>query len=534
MSPKELNVSPFRQRINRSLARWLRLLRPAHATLMLTLLVLIPNSLRAAPSGNYLAVDGKSEAPIVVSGVMEISGIADHEDFRKWQLDLLLDGVSETFLAWGEDPEPEEAFLAAVDTTRYPDGEHLLRLRVVHSNMNYNEYTLAVIFANQANGTVTATVRATIAATVTPFTTPTPVDAATEISTPTQTVTPEEQSTEAATATRIATQTPSPTPSATATESPTAPPTETQRLSSPNGLFVNNAKPIRGLLTVEGVAVHPGFRKWQLDLLINGDQTRDTFIALGEEPVTERALLTELDTARYPNGVHVLRLRVVHSNMNYDEYITQVTFDNPLNVVTSAPSLNADGKPIYRGGNGDAILYLTYDDGPSGDTQSILDVLARYDARATFFVLGSAAQGRPDLVRRIHEAGHGVGNHSWNHRKLTGMSEETFNQDILATAAAIGSYAAACLRPPYGATDPSTYAHATALGYPIVLWSIDPTDWRRPGAQAIANHVIARAFPGAIVVLHDGGGDRSQTAAATEIILRELNAQGYRFEAYCR
>ena len=114
------------------------------------------------------------------------------------------------------------------------------------------------------------------------------------------------------------------------------------------------------------------------------------------------------------------------------------------------------------------------------------------------------------------------------------MSEETFNQDILATAAAIGSYAAACLRPPYGATDPSTYAHATALGYPIVLWSIDPTDWRRPGAQAIANHVIARAFPGAIVVLHDGGGDRSQTAAATEIILRELNAQGYRFEAYCR
>ncbi|MBI1294555.1 polysaccharide deacetylase family protein [bacterium] len=521
MSPKQYNGLPFRQRFNRSLARWLRLLRPAHATLLLTLLVVFPDTLQAAPSGNYLAVDGKTTQPLVVSGVIEVRGVADHEDFRKWQIDLLLDGITETFLAWGEDPESEEAFLAAVDTTRYPDGEHLLRLRVVHTHMNYDEYTLAVTFANQPQGTAPSTAVVTATVTVTSSATPTV--------TPTQTATFAEKATE------DSTETPTPTPSATTSPTTAESPTETPRPWSPNGLFVVNAKPIRGLLTAEGVAVHPTFRKWQIDLLINGDQTRDTFIALGEEQVTARALLAEVDTARYPNGVHVLRLRVVHSNMNYDEYITQVIFDNPLNVVaTSAPSPNVDGKPVYRGGNGDAVLYLTYDDGPSGDTQSILDALARYNARATFFVLGNAAQARPALVRRIHEAGHGVGNHSWNHRRLTGMSEESFNEDILATASAIGPYAAACLRPPYGATDPSTYAHATALGYPIVLWSIDPTDWRRPGAQAIANHVIARAFPGAIVVLHDGGGDRSQTAAATEIILRELSARGYRFEAYCR
>ncbi|MEZ4832190.1 MAG: polysaccharide deacetylase family protein [Caldilineaceae bacterium] len=241
-----------------------------------------------------------------------------------------------------------------------------------------------------------------------------------------------------------------------------------------------------------------------------------------------------MDTARYPNGVHVLRLRVVHSNMNYDEYITQVTFDNPQQRGVSSALLTADGKPIHRGGDGEPIIYLTFDDGPSGDTQSILGALARHNAKATFFVLGRSAQGQPDLLQIIYAAGHGIGNHSWSHRKLTGMSEATFNDEVLATQNAIGEHAATCLRPPYGATDPSTYAHATKLGLPVVLWSIDPTDWKLPGAQAIANHVIERAFPGAIVVLHDGGGNRAQTAAAVEIILRELGAQGYRFEAYCR
>ncbi|MEZ4832191.1 MAG: hypothetical protein R2873_09355 [Caldilineaceae bacterium] len=125
----------------RSLSHWLRLLRPAHAALVLTLLMLIPDVLQAAPTEIHLTIDGKDEPSRVVRGVIEITGVADHRDFRKWQLDLLLDGEAETFLALGEDPEPEPAFLAAVDTTRYPDGEHMLRLRVVHSDMNYDEYT---------------------------------------------------------------------------------------------------------------------------------------------------------------------------------------------------------------------------------------------------------------------------------------------------------------------------------------------------------------------------------------------------------
>lgn len=86
-------------------------------------------------------------------------------------------------------------------------------------------------------------------------------------------------------------------------------------------------------------------------------------------------------------------------------------------------------------------------------------------------------------------------------------------------------------RPPYGAVDANTDAYADALGYKVVGWDLDPKDWRRPGADAISSLVIQRAFPGAIVVLHDGGGGSQQTVAAVETILEELSGQGYVFRA---
>jgi lipoprotein-anchoring transpeptidase ErfK/SrfK len=110
--------------------------------LLLTLLA-IPDTVAA--SGNGIVLDGK-----VVSGTLELKGVAQHPTFRKWQVDLLLDGdpARATFLAVGDKPQTEVASLAEVDTSRYPDGEHLLRLRVVHSNLNYDEYFTQVNFAN--------------------------------------------------------------------------------------------------------------------------------------------------------------------------------------------------------------------------------------------------------------------------------------------------------------------------------------------------------------------------------------------------
>jgi peptidoglycan/xylan/chitin deacetylase (PgdA/CDA1 family) len=85
------------------------------------------------------------------------------------------------------------------------------------------------------------------------------------------------------------------------------------------------------------------------------------------------------------------------------------------------------------------------------------------------------------------------------------------------------------LRPPYGAVDANTRQYATQQGYATVLWTIDPQDWRRPGAEAIANHLIEHMSPGAIVLWHNGGGDRSQTIAAYAIAFPALHEQGYVF-----
>jgi peptidoglycan/xylan/chitin deacetylase (PgdA/CDA1 family) len=508
---------------------------------MLASLLATPLTLRAEGDSNHLYVEeaGKLQPP-VVHGVIQIGGVADHPDFRKWQIDLLLGGVEATFLALGEAPQVDPGILTEVDTGRYPNGDHMLRLRVVHTDLNYEEYLFPVIFANgqgedENNSTATAT------PTATQTSTSTPTQTSTSTATATVSASGAETTFETVTATATATVTPSPTATTTATMTATMKVTTTSAPTptpSPNEIFASD-KPVRGSVEIFGVAVHPDFRKWQIDLLISGDQTRETFIALGEEQIPTRSKLTTLDTALYPNGIHVLRLRVVHSNMNYDEYITQIRIDNPLvssnGISTSGAATYNGGRPVYRGAGDEAVVYLTFDDGPYAPyTQQILDLLAKYNAKATFFVVGRAAQGSPDTIKAIYEAGHGIGNHSWSHRKLVGLSEKVFNEEMISTSNAIGSYAAACMRPPYGATDASTYSHSTNLGYSVVLWSIDPVDWKRPGVNAIANHVLSRAFPGAIVVMHDGGGDRSQTVAAVEIILRDLSAQGYTFKAYCR
>lgn len=192
-----------------------------------------------------------------------------------------------------------------------------------------------------------------------------------------------------------------------------------------------------------------------------------------------------------------------------------------------------DGKPI---------LYLTFDDGPSSYTQQVLDLLAQYNAEATFFVLGQSVQGNPDAVRAEITAGNLIGNHTTSHVSVDGLSPDQFMQEIKnveqVVVAAAGDliatdprYAAGSryMRPPYGATDSNTLSYATSLGYAVVLWDIDPQDWRRPGADVIASHIVSSAYPGAIVLMHDGGGDRTQTVAALGMVLSQLSQQGYAF-----
>ena len=91
-----------------------------------------------------------------------------------------------------------------------------------------------------------------------------------------------------------------------------------------------------------------------------------------------------------------------------------------------------------------------------------------------------------------------------------------------------------CLRPPYGAYDAQTSALAAELGKTLTLWNVDPQDWRRPGADQIAEHLLTHARPGAILLMHDGGGERSQTVEALDTVLAELSARGYSFALLCQ
>lgn len=189
---------------------------------------------------------------------------------------------------------------------------------------------------------------------------------------------------------------------------------------------------------------------------------------------------------------------------------------------------------LARPSMSEKVIYLTFDDGPSEYTQQILDVLAEYDAKATFFVLGVQAAADPAMIETIYEAGHGVANHTWKHVNLTTVGWNYFEAEIADTAEAVGKYESPCLRPPYGARTQITYDYAQEMGYTIALWSIDTNDWRLPGANAIANQVLDHLHNHAVVLMHDGGGNRSQTVDGLKILLPRLQAMGYEMRAVCR
>jgi hypothetical protein len=125
--------------------------------------------------------------------------------------------------------------------------------------------------------------------------------------------------------------------------------TPVQAVGTTNGIVTPSADTIvngavNGAVTVEGIAHHPGFRKWQLDLLIDGDQTRTRFIAVGEKMQPEPASLTILDTTRFPNGKHVLRLRVVYTGLQYDEFFTPIVIANANAPTTPAEEMTSADK----------------------------------------------------------------------------------------------------------------------------------------------------------------------------------------------
>ena len=177
-------------------------------------------------------------------------------------------------------------------------------------------------------------------------------------------------------------------------------------------------------------------------------------------------------------------------------------------------------------------VYLTFDDGPSQYTPQILRILRAYGARATFFELGQNVARYPYLTRRVYQQGNSVQNHTWSHPDLRHVSWPVFRSQVQKTDRYIRAqtgYTPRCLRPPYGGTNRLVSHRAAVLGKKIRVWTIDTRDWSRPGTSVIVRRALANVHSGSVILMHDGGGNRSQTVAALPTILRTLKARGFVF-----
>ena len=179
------------------------------------------------------------------------------------------------------------------------------------------------------------------------------------------------------------------------------------------------------------------------------------------------------------------------------------------------------------------VIALTFDDGPSpGQTQAVLRILKKYEVVATFFEIGEEARAHPELSRMTASAGMLVGNHSETHPNLKHLSAkavasqvERAQKDITKASGKRPTY----FRPPGGNVPKSLYPVLAKNHLKWVQWDIDTNDWKRPPASQIVSRVMRQAKPGAVVLMHEGGGDRSHTIKALPTIIKKLRAEGYQF-----
>ncbi|MEA3400206.1 MAG: polysaccharide deacetylase family protein [Armatimonadota bacterium] len=190
-----------------------------------------------------------------------------------------------------------------------------------------------------------------------------------------------------------------------------------------------------------------------------------------------------------------------------------------------------DQSSVRAGSERRPRIALTFDDGPSADyTPQILDILAEHGGRATFFVLGALVSSHKQLLQRMEDEGHEIGIHTWWHAKLTALSDGAIAADLARCQSALDGVLqrpVRWVRPPYGEVDDRVRSAIAAAGYRVAMWSVDPRDWQRPGSTAVANRILNCARDGAVVVLHDGGGNRAGTVKAMHTVVPALRERGF-------
>jgi peptidoglycan/xylan/chitin deacetylase (PgdA/CDA1 family) len=193
--------------------------------------------------------------------------------------------------------------------------------------------------------------------------------------------------------------------------------------------------------------------------------------------------------------------------------------------------LQAKDRLLFNGNTSLPEIALTFDDGPNPYyTPLILDILKKYNVKATFFCIGRQVAAYPTLVKQEYMAGHLIGNHSWSHPDMALLAPANINLQLVSTSNAIQEATGVrpiYFRPPYGIMSVPVLTQAYHLGLTTVIWNDEARDWQLPGMNVIVERILGLARNGAIVLLHDGGGNRSQTVAALPYIIKGLRARGF-------
>lgn len=189
----------------------------------------------------------------------------------------------------------------------------------------------------------------------------------------------------------------------------------------------------------------------------------------------------------------------------------------------------APAAPTPAPTTGNKVIALTFDDGPGPYTEKLLDILDKYDAKATFFLIGSKVSARANTLRRMQSRGHQLGNHSWSHPELNKVSAEQLASEIDQTNNAIKQAVGTkpnIIRPPYGAFNRAVLEQFRQRGMSAVVWSVDTRDWADRNSEIVCSRAVAGARNGAVILMHD---IHPTSVNAVPCILDSLKQQGYSF-----
>ena len=205
--------------------------------------------------------------------------------------------------------------------------------------------------------------------------------------------------------------------------------------------------------------------------------------------------------------------------------------------VTPGSEANEDSKrssgPYFHVNTEEKVIALTFDDGPHPRyTDKILDLLEKYQAKATFFVIGKNLELYSSVTKRVFEAGHEIGNHTYDHPTLSCIGPSELSGQIEKNEKLIESITgkkSRCFRPPEGFCGRYVREVINKKGYQAILWDVDTRDWAGTPSKTIVKNVMKSVHPGAIILFHDYVGEHNTTVEALREILSKLSEEGYRF-----